>query len=1216
MDSNHRQLARDRTRWASRVTAALLSIGLIGPLFGAEPDLITERDKLIRELPLLLETLATDPDPVAMRKWEKWVAGSIRKAEIEGQLATITEVVADVGFIGHFATVMIGGQPHANRIVMAVLRNQQHPGDWRDVRVATLQEFATKLELADACEDAQKQRKELFRIQFGRFGERDWRSVDARLDLEDVTARIKLNENQRDNLQGALLDARKAQLFYVAGQPGEAVKIEKKRLSVISDVIGATNRDYATGQNNLSVYLAAAGAYPESITAAEKAVALMKRIVGERHPNYAHNLNALASLNHRRGDYAAALGQFQVAKNITADTLTEANVQFGVIASNLGGLFLDTGDYAAARTELQTAVDCLSKTEGGDRRYYVGALSNLGGALHQLGEYTEAMKAYRKALAEYERPTEPKRSAPPQLLSNLAALHVELDDTDTALKLYQDAEDVLKTGNRLDYAQLLGNRGMLHQRLAKRSGRQEDYNQAEDLYRRALTIRQAEADKGGIRKDHPLLGRSYTHLATLHSEMGRFKEAEEEFRKAIDLIVKSLGKGHLFVADATNNLGWVHLKNGNAEEALATFEKAARMYQALFSDRHAWYLRAWENSALALRLLGRGAESLKRHREVLERSSAVRDATFVTLSKRQRLEFLEARRATLDLYLSAAVDAGLSAEELYPLVVRCKGYFTAREEAERLGREHPDAKPAIERYLLTCAAIKKLTDSFAGQVQPDLSMRLRDLEEEKEQVERDLATRYEGFFQDPKPDVAKTIAGLLSAKGAFVDYLQYTHVEARVEKDTFLKSEPRLLAVVIRPGTAPVLVHLGPLGRVSAAATHWRKAVGEGVVPQSGDELADLIWRPVQRHLDGIKVVIVSPDGPVCGVPLAALPGARVDSVLLEEFAFGYVMSARHWLERSLGKRQQPVAPAGALVVGRLQYGVPEMGRARFAEIPADADELDSVVDRLRRQGSGGNVVLLTSPDATVERFRREFGPGGDRQRFRYLHLETHGFWDPVGTTRLPQVSERLESVHAINPNALARSPEFRIGLAFHLANTSPDNVLTGEEVAALDLRGVDLAVLAACQSASGDTVPNEGSLSLQRAFHSGGAKTLVAGAWPVPVRETRALMAEFYRHLAVLGADRKLEAMRNAQLALRRGSGRSPAAGPLPPLYWAAWVVSGDPGEIAALQDPGEPAPREPSEAPVIGGPGSSLLWVLLGAGALGAVGGVYWLVRRGVKA
>ena len=123
--------------------------------------------------------------------------------------------------------------------------------------------------------------------------------------------------------------------------------------------------------------------------------------------------------------------------------------------------------------------------------------------------------------------------------------------------------------------------------------------------------------------------------------------------------------------------------------------------------------------------------------------------------------------------------------------------------------------------------------------------------------------------------------------------------------------------------------------------------------------------------------------------------------------------------------------------------------------------------------------------------------------------------------------------------------------------------------MAALDLGGVDLAVLSACETGLGPVAGGEGVLGLQRAFQVSGARTVMASLWKVSDEATRLLMERFYENLwdKRLG---KLEALRQAQLAvLREGPQRGMAivtkgdqpAKPrrAPPYYWAAFVLSGD---------------------------------------------------------
>jgi CHAT domain-containing protein len=135
-----------------------------------------------------------------------------------------------------------------------------------------------------------------------------------------------------------------------------------------------------------------------------------------------------------------------------------------------------------------------------------------------------------------------------------------------------------------------------------------------------------------------------------------------------------------------------------------------------------------------------------------------------------------------------------------------------------------------------------------------------------------------------------------------------------------------------------------------------------------------------------------------------------------------------------------------------------------------------------------------------------------------------------------------------------------------------------------MDLRGVELVVLSACETGLGKQIRGEGLISLQRGFHLAGVRSTLTSLWKVDDAATKALMVEFYTNLWEKRLS-KLEALRQAQLTMLheydaelgklRGWGATTAAdpaklaearrkvrtdrGPLPPFYWAAFVLSGD---------------------------------------------------------
>jgi CHAT domain-containing protein len=237
----------------------------------------------------------------------------------------------------------------------------------------------------------------------------------------------------------------------------------------------------------------------------------------------------------------------------------------------------------------------------------------------------------------------------------------------------------------------------------------------------------------------------------------------------------------------------------------------------------------------------------------------------------------------------------------------------------------------------------------------------------------------------------------------------------------------------------------------------------------------------------------------------------------------------------------------------------------RFEPLPATAQESRQVVELWRAATGGENSgsagsLHLTGPAASEAAFKQ--GAAG-RQ---VLHLATHGFF--LGGECISAAHTRgiggLSEVEATPPVQLgSMSPLLLSGLALAGANrrqsasaSDEDGILTAEEIAALDLSGVEWAVLSACDTGVGEIRTGEGVFGLRRAMQVAGVRTLVMSLWAVDDESTQQWMQALYKGRLTLGLDSS-QAVRAAGLSVlheRREADKSTH-----PFYWGAFVAAGD---------------------------------------------------------
>jgi CHAT domain-containing protein len=251
--------------------------------------------------------------------------------------------------------------------------------------------------------------------------------------------------------------------------------------------------------------------------------------------------------------------------------------------------------------------------------------------------------------------------------------------------------------------------------------------------------------------------------------------------------------------------------------------------------------------------------------------------------------------------------------------------------------------------------------------------------------------------------------------------------------------------------------------------------------------------------------------------------------VLLEDYALAVVPNGPALLDGLRPRDRRPAAEDGLLTVGGVAYDtVPEAvvarADARGVEPHRAAERGAGITwgalsgtgpeaERVAALAAPRKVLALTGAEAGTARLQAQL------PKARWAHLATHGFFADKAVRSAFQLDERLyERNTRDRATPGARSPLVLSGLVLAGAN-KPDpagdgGILTAEAIVGLDLSGLDLAVLSACETGLGEVAGGEGVYGLQRAFHQAGCRDVVASLWRVNDEATAALMAVFYRKL------------------------------------------------------------------------------------------------------
>jgi CHAT domain-containing protein/tetratricopeptide (TPR) repeat protein len=940
-----------------------------------------------------------------------------------------------------------------------------------------------------------------------------------------------------------------------------------RRAAAIQQESDGNHPAYTTTLNLIAQQLWFEGQLKESKAASEGAVELAQRTLRPNHPTAALAMRYLAAT---LGDLGDLTGYFELTKRALALAEQNFGIRHFVTAEylhQLGVAEMERGDYGAARQHLQQALKSYESRYGVRHEHVATVLSVLALADARLGDFASARREQERAAAVYAEVGGPNHPFVAIALTELAGIYNEQGLPTQAFPLLQRALAIRET-----------NLGPTHRDVARTlADMASTLMQLREPVRAQLMARRALGIWGRLdAPDAPEYATVLALYADLQATRGDSAAALEYYERALAIRGRVFGLSNPVYAEAQSGLA---------------------VAQASLGDR-----------AAALRTAADAEATGRDHLRLLLRS----------LPERQALNYAAARPRGLNLMLSLAGSMPEAVAPALDDLIRGRA-LVLDEIAARQGATGRPAKPDEPARMALRSAqqrLANLTVRGPGVLSPaQYAAVVEEARRESEAAEETLAERSASYRAErTRNHLGLDEVGRALANGsALVSFVQYDRISLAPpgtpapskRAQTPSRAEPSYLAFVSRPDRAPVAVPLGSVRAIDRLVSRWRADIaaealrlaprGATAIPAawtSGAALRRVVWDPLLPHLTQQDRVFVVPDGALGLVPFAALPvGPR--SFLLETGPVIHYLSAERDVVSMNGGR---ISTAGMLAIGGPAFDevlaslTPSTALSTAPgngpeTAPGNGPETATLRTGAGAAGACGSLQALRFEplDGTLQEVQelsrlwpsplgatralvgREAGERvfkQDANKYRVLHLATHGFF--LDGSCLPEsAGASTRGVGGLSATKPVENPLRLSGLALAGANRralagpdEDDGILTAEEVASLDLQGVEWAVLSACDTGVGEIKAGEGVFGLRRAFQVAGARTVVMSLWSVDDQATRAWMRALYEGRF----QRKLstaDAVHQASLTVlrdRRARGLSTH-----PFYWAAFVAAGD---------------------------------------------------------
>jgi CHAT domain-containing protein len=919
----------------------------------------------------------------------------------------------------------------------------------------------------------------------------------------------------------------------------------------------------------------------------ENALQGFDKHLGEDTAIYEECLQKLGNLLYELGDYEEAERILLDNTNLTEELYGKEHIQHAEALNQAGDVFSAKSDTSTAMYFYKQAKEIYENQKDGlNSISHAHNLKSQGELYYQMGFYTASEALYRQAEYIYQKNNYLQKPAYADLLNKFSQIYLRLNNVGDAYRLIEQAKKInleAYSPQHPAYAKDLYVLGSIYLKT-------KDLKKAENLLVEALNIFQ----KSNTHKQ-PYYFLTMSQLAKCFELSIQFAKAETFFQTALDSFTQNVSEKNIELAGIEADLANLYYKMGRYDDASEMHEACLETRYNLLEESHPELLESLNDMSLLYWAHKKISKAEKLFEQSIESYAAQFNRYFSFLSEIEKEFYYKRIRDFFEKYNNFAIEHSKKKStilgKVYDTHLINKGllfYTNQKIRQEVLANKDENLLQKYKSWIQLKEQLAKVykldTEEIIKQGIP-----LDSLEEVTNFIEKDLSLRIAiGNTKEGKETDAvswKDIQRKLNADEAAIEMLRLQ--EFKPDSGGYFTEKIYYAALIVTPKTMknPYLILLENGNDLEERRVKfYRNSIKFRI---KDNQSYKYFWQAIDTAsvLKGIKKIYFSPDGVYNQLNVNTLYDDVNAKYVLDKIEVHTLTNTRDLIEikkKNIASNSNTNKDnKGAVLLGFPNYQYKRTKNT--ASLEKNASNSANSTTRTRglrgNQFRGGKIEELPGTKEEVlaiQSILKEYNVPdlvvlGDSasesmikklQQPKYLHIATHGFFNPDINILLSQQSDsvginRERDIPLMNSGLLlvgaanAYSDETILEEinALRSGNTFEDGMFTAYEAMNLDLRETELVVLSACETGLGEIRNGEGVYGLQRAFQTAGAKTIVMSLWKVSDEATKELMVNLYSELSK--NNNKRQAFLNAQLKLREQFADA--------YFWGAFVMVGE---------------------------------------------------------